>query len=107
MSASEDPVLKNARREAIVIIVVWALATTYCCVYCYFFGYIRPGHPLGPKDVKPISGVPSWFFWGVLAPWAVCAVFTFWYAGFRMADDDLGVDHSEELESRIREGGLS
>jgi hypothetical protein len=85
---------------------VWLAATIYCCAYSYFFGYLRPDHPLGPQDVQPILGIPSWVFWGVLAPWAVCAVFTFWFAGWSMADDDLGADHSAELESDIREGGL-
>jgi hypothetical protein len=33
-------------------------------------------------------------------------VFTFWFAGWYMADDDLGSDHAAELESDIREGGL-
>jgi hypothetical protein len=106
MTHQQDPTLRNARREAIVIITAWVLATAYCCGYCYVFGYIRPGHPLGANDVKPILGVPSWFFWGILAPWLVCAIFTFWFAGFRMADDDLGADHAAELESDIRGGEL-
>jgi hypothetical protein len=50
--------------------------------------------------------MPSWFFWGVIVPWGVCALFTFWFAGFYMKDDDLGTDHAAELESDIREGGL-
>jgi hypothetical protein len=105
-SKSDDPVLVHSRREGIIILVVWALATAYCCAYSYYFGYIREGHPLGPADVRPILGIPSWFFWGVMAPWAACSIFTFWFAGFYMADDELGSDHTEELESDIREGGL-
>jgi hypothetical protein len=101
-----DPVLVNARREAVIIGLVWLASTIYTCIYCYLFGYIRPGRPLGPDDVKPVLGMPSWVFWGVMAPWAVCSVFTFWFAGFYMADDDLGKDHTPELESDIREGGL-
>ena len=70
-----DPVLKNARREAIIIGLVWLAATAYCCVYCYLFGYIRAGQPLGPQDVRPILGMPSWVFWGIMVPWArLCAV---------------------------------
>jgi hypothetical protein len=101
-----DPALKNARREAIVIGVVWFAAMTYCCAYCYVFGYIRAGHPLGAADVHPILGMPSWVFWGIIVPWAVCALFTFWFAGFVMADDELGKDHTPELEQDIREGAL-
>jgi hypothetical protein len=101
-----DPVLKNSRREAAIIGLVWLAATVYSCTYSYLFGYIRPGHALGPADVRPVFGVPSWVFWGILAPWAVCALFSFWFAGFYMADDDLGSDHTPELEQDIREGGL-
>ena len=64
-----------------------------------------PGQCSAPPDVQPILGMPSWVFWGIIAPWAVCALFTFWFAGFFMADDDLGEDHTPELEGDIREGG--
>jgi hypothetical protein len=101
-----DPVLRNARREAIAIGLVWLASTVYSCGYCYWFGYSTPARPLGPQDLHPILGMPSWIFWGVMAPWAVCAVFTFWFAGFVMADDDLGADRAPELESDVREGGL-
>jgi hypothetical protein len=105
-SPETDPVLRNARREAIIIGLVWLAATVYCCVFSYVFGYDRPGHPLGRNDVRPILGIPWWAFWGYLVPWGVCAVFTFWFAGWYVADDDLGSDHALELEGDIREGGL-
>jgi hypothetical protein len=99
-----DPVLRHARREAVIIALAWAAAAAYCCGYSYLFGYIRPGRPLGPNDVRPVLGMPSWFFWGVMVPWGVCGVFTVWFAGWFMAEDDLGRDHSEELDADIREG---
>jgi hypothetical protein len=107
VSQSSDPVLKNSRREGIIIGLAWFAATAYCCAYSYWAGYNRPGQVLGPDDIRPILGIPSWVFWGIMAPWLVCALFTFWFAGFYMSDDDLGEDHSSELESDIREGGLS
>ncbi len=91
----EDPVLTHARREAVIIGLAWLAATIYTCAYCYLFGYLRPGRALGLEDVRPIFGVPSWFVWGVLAPWGVCAVFIFWFAGWFMADDDLGEDAAD------------
>jgi hypothetical protein len=99
-----DPVFKHARREAIIIFAAWLSATAYCCGYCYLHGYERPGQVLGAEDIAPVLGVPSWFFWGVLAPWAACALFIFVFAGFCIADDDLGADHEPELEDDIREG---
>jgi hypothetical protein len=103
---STDPLLHHSRREAIIIGLVWLAATAYCCVYSYLFGYIRDGHPLGHDDVRPTFGIPSWVIWGYLAPWGVCSVFTFWFAGWFVADDDLGADHAGELETDIREGGI-
>jgi hypothetical protein len=106
VSAKPDPVLSNARREAIIIGMSWVAATAYCCTYCYFTGYIRAGRKLAEADVQPVFGMPSWFFFGVIVPWGVCALFMFWFAGFYMSDDDLGEDHTGELEQDIREGGL-
>jgi hypothetical protein len=100
-----DPLLRHSRREAIIIAISWLAATVYCCTYSYLFGYIREGHPLSVGDVKPILGIPNWVFWGYFVPWGVCAVFNIWFAGFYVADDDLGRDHTVELESDIRAGG--
>ena len=101
-----DPVVRHARREAIVIGLAWLASTLYCCFFSWWFGYGTPEHPLTRADVRPILGVPWWAFWGYLAPWGACAVFTAWFAGFFMTDDDLGPDHSAELEADIRGGGL-
>ncbi len=89
----EDKVLVNSRREAIWILGIWILATAYCCVFSYYFGYIRKDHELTGADVHPTLGMPWWFAWGVLVPWGVCGLFTFWFVIFRMAEDDLGKDH--------------
>lgn len=105
LSHQIDPTYRNARREAWIILAVWAASTIYCCAYSYFFGYQRAGQTLGVEDIRPILGMPSWVVWGVMAPWAACTVFTVWFAGFYMQDDDLGVDHTDELERDIREEG--
>lgn len=102
-----DPVLKNARREAWIIFAAWLTCTVYCCAYCYAFGYDREGHPLGAADVHPILGMPSWVVWGVMAPWLASGLFTFWFAGFVMVDDDLGEDHEKSLDAEIRGGDLA
>jgi hypothetical protein len=106
LAESTDPVLKNARREAIWIGLAWLAATVYCCTYSYLFGYNTATRTLGPADVKPVWGIPSWAFWGWIVPWLVCGVFTVWFAGFVMKDDDLGFDHAAELEADIREGAV-
>lgn len=101
-----DPTYENARKEAIGIGLIWLVCTVYCCVYCYFFGYNVDGMAKTVDDVRPIWGIPSWIVWGVFAPWVVCTFINIWFAGFYMADDDLGRDHAAELEDDIREGGL-
>src|SRR5438270_923310 len=93
VSPPADPVLRHARREGLIIIAAWLASTIYCCSYAYLYGYSSPRRPLGPGDVQPILGMPSWVFWGIMLPWGVCAAFTFWFAGWYMADDDLGSDH--------------
>ncbi len=105
MSKREDPVLRNARREGWIIGAVWLAATVYCCTYYYLFGLIREGRTLGKDDVQPTLGMPSWFLWGVMLPWAMCGIFTIVFAGFFMVDDDLGKDHASELETRIHDWG--
>ncbi len=106
MTREPDPVLKNSRREAIIIGLAWLAATVYCCGYCYAFGYRRSGRMLGVDEIRPIWGIPSWVVWGIFAPWVACAVFTIGFAGLFMHDDDLGKDHSEELETDIRGDNL-
>ena len=106
MAHDTDPVLKNARREAVAIAAVWLAATACCCITCGLLGYPRAGRPLEAADIHPVFGMPSWVFWGIMVPWAACAAFTFWFAGRVMADDDLGKDNTSELEDDIRERGL-
>lgn len=105
MPHQDDPVLQHARREAILITIIWSAATLYCCLTCYFLGYNRGGHVLGPSDLGPVLGAPRWFFWGVLVPWGVCGALSLGFTGFVMIDDDLGEDHSAELEKDIIEEG--
>ena len=40
-----DPVVRHARREAIIIGLVWAASTLYCCFYSWAFGYTSRSTP--------------------------------------------------------------
>lgn len=103
MTRRDDPVLARARREAGIIALAWALYTAVCCVTCARLGYDRPDRPLGPADVHPTFGMPAWFFWGVIVPWAASGVFTALFVAFGMTDDDLGSDQARHLDAEIRE----
>jgi hypothetical protein len=104
MSRPEDPVLRHACGEAAWIMAGWTAATLASCLISYWLGYSTEGRPLGAEDIRPILGMPRWFFWGVIVPWVASGAYIAWFVGFKMADDDLGSDHSEELERDIREG---
>lgn len=106
MAHDTDPVLRNARREAVIIAAAWLASTAYTCIYCYLFGYRREGRPLGVVDIQPVFGMPSWVFWGIMVPWAVCAGVHVLVRGFRDGRRRLGEDKTPELENDIREGGL-
>jgi len=87
LSGASDPVLVSARREAIVVLVVWAVAMVYTLGYCWQFGYQRPA-----EEIELVLGFPDWVFWGVLAPWCVCTIVSGWFAFFFMRDENLGAD---------------
>jgi hypothetical protein len=93
----EDPVLTSSRREALVVLAIWATACTYTVGYCALFGYERD-----LASLRYVAGVPDWVFWGVFVPWSVCTVLSFWVSNFLIKDQDLGPERAEtRLESEI------
>lgn len=47
------------------------------------------------SGIDPIWGMPRWVFFGILVPWIVGVVLTFWFATFFMKDTNL-IDVEEE-----------
>ena len=92
-SRREDPLVRSAGREAVVVLVSWAVALVYTVGYCYLFGYNRP-----PQDVKLVLGMPDWIVWGVIAPWLACYLFSLWFSYGFMQDADLGAEQPEAGE---------
>jgi len=87
----EDPVLINARREALLVFAIWLAACVYSISVCYRLGYGR--------DVATLTyvfGFPDWIFWGVVLPWTVCTVLSFALFYYMIRDDDLGDEKAEE-----------
>lgn len=92
--ANEHPLLKSARREAIVALSIWLLTTIYCVSYCSLYGYMRdPGNPTSagrdPQSLTYVLGFPDWIFWGVVVPWGVCTIVSGVFAFCFMQDADL------------------
>jgi hypothetical protein len=88
---AEDPVLVSARREAIVVLIVWIVAMTWTVGYCALYGYGRD-----PASIRYLLGVPDWAVWGLAMPWLACLVFSWAFATFGMRDEDLGVDETSD-----------
>ncbi len=84
---SEDPLLRSARREALVVGVTWVCAMSWSVGYCAWFGYGR-----SIDGLTFVWGIPDWVFWGIVAPWLACIAFSFFFGARFMGDDDLGRD---------------
>lgn len=91
----EDPLLRSARREARVVFCVWLAALLYTIGYCYAFGYGR-----GSQTPTLWFGVPDWVLWGIVLPWTLCTVISWWFGLRFMSDDDLGGETEGELDPR-------
>jgi hypothetical protein len=89
----EDPVVQGGRREAAVVLVVFLAAMSWTVGYCYLYGYDVPA-----EEITFVYGVPSWAFWGILAPWLACLLVSFWFGRLFMGTPSLGqsVDDPED-----------
>lgn len=87
----EQQLLRHARREGRIIMILWAAALLWSTLAGYFFGYNRP-----TQEVGLVLGMPDWVFWAVILPWGVCFLFSIWFCFSFMADDDLGQDRGED-----------
>lgn len=94
---TDDPVLRSARREAVVAFLVWLGAMAYTITYCYLNGYNR-----SPESLTFVFGFPDWVFWGIFVPWSISVVLSFYYGATFVRDEDLG----EELPEQEDELGL-
>ena len=97
---NEQRLLKNARREGLLILAAWAIALAWSVIVGYLFGYYDPQtglNAVGRKiaDMTFVLGMPDWVFWGVVFPWVLCFGFSTWFCFGYMADDDLGQDPAE------------
>jgi hypothetical protein len=85
-----DPVLRSARREAVVHMLLWVVALTWSVGWCYSHGYGRD-----PATLSFVWGIPDWVFWGIVLPWAICVGLSWLSAYVFMRDEDLGAEPEE------------
>jgi hypothetical protein len=85
---NEDPLLRSARREALVTAVLASVALVYTIGYAALFGYGRSG-----ESLTFILGMPDWVFASIVAPWLVCVGLSWWFSSWFIEDDTL--EHAE------------
>jgi len=88
-----DPVFRNARREAIVLLAIFAISLIYTVLVSYFLGYDRD-----PSEIVTYLGIPDWVLWSVFLPWTVCVGVTVWFTFFYMVDDPLEESTPDAVE---------
>jgi hypothetical protein len=86
----EDPVLRSARREALIVFGIWLAACVYTVGFCAAFGYERD-----PATLTFVLGIPDWVFYGVFLPWTVCTILAFIVSKYVIRDEDLGEEQVE------------
>jgi hypothetical protein len=89
----DDPVLVSARREALVVFVIWVAAMSYTVTYCYQHGYHR-----SLESLTFVMGIPDWIFWGIVTPWSICVLASWAFSYLLMTDADLGEENEESEE---------
>lgn len=77
----DDPVYKSSLREFWVVLATWLILCVYTLTFCHVRGY-----DLMSDEIACTWGVPDWALYGVIAPWLLCNVFSFWFC-FRFIED--------------------
>jgi hypothetical protein len=97
---SQDLALRSGRREAAVALGIWLCALIYSVTYCYLFGY-RPAD----GQLHFVIGIPSWVFWGIIAPWLACVALSWWFSFYFMRDDDIAAEGTADASPTDSRGG--
>jgi hypothetical protein len=92
---TEDPLVRSARREAALVLLVWLGSLVYTVGYCSRYAY-DPQRPLAF-----VWGLPEWVLYGVVAPWATCIVISSLFAWFVMRDEPLGAEEDRRGEEEM------
>ncbi len=112
MAADRDPadprvrLLHNARREARLVLGIWAVFLVWVVGFSYLRGYQHPpdgllarlhlASPRGAENFAMTGGLPDWVFWGIALPWLLATAITVVFGFKILRDDDLGAEREEE-----------
>lgn len=89
--AAPHPILQSARREALIVAILWATAGVWAVGFCTWQGYGAT-----PDKLHFTLGFPTWIFWGIVVPWVTCAAVSLFIANVLMTDAELGAEPGEE-----------
>jgi hypothetical protein len=92
-----DPVFINARREAIVILIIFALFGIYTLSVSYWQGLATAEDSSG--SIRLVLGMPAWVFWGIVLPWLAANVVTAWFCFAFMRDDEVHPSDQETSQA--------
>ncbi|MCY4171231.1 MAG: hypothetical protein OXF08_06480 [Bacteroidetes bacterium] len=74
-----DSVFRQARREALHIVIFSVLCMIWTIGYCGIFAY-------NAQEVTLIWGIPHWVIFGVALPWLSATVYSLWFALIHMKE---------------------
>jgi len=98
-----DKLYLHARREALVILAVWATCFAWVVPYCRLNGYYADADQvLGSL----MFGMPGWVFWGIAVPWLAANVATLWFCFVYFSEDELG-DVAQDADDRPSDESLT
>lgn len=86
-SRHESRLVRTGRREAAIVILIWAAVLGWSVGYCATHGYDR-----AVDDLSFVLGFPDWVFWGIMVPWLACYAISVAFAMFVMQDAPLEDD---------------
>ena len=78
--------VRQCLKEARFVAIIWFAALFFCCGWIVTFGYIPPAER--PDTPTLLLGIPSWAVWGLLVPWLILILITWFFAAFILKDDE-------------------
>lgn len=121
----DDPLYLRTRREAFIILGMWACCFLWTVPYCYLYGYRSheaSSSATGPDAAKLVGplekynrtadsityplglGIPDWVFWGIVVPWGIAMLASILFCLFVFHDEDLAAE-GEELNRETTDEG--
>ena len=81
-------------REARFVGAVVVIAGFVICGLCISLGYVAPIDR--PETPDLLLGIPSWVVYGLVIPWLVLILVTWWFAWFMLKDDEPYMDFPKD-----------